>query len=56
MTREQIAHLIENVAAAALAPHGEVIRFTPSIKMGRRYVGIKIGEKVYQVTLDVEDC
>ena len=54
MNQEQLAELFAAlIANSADNPH-DVKRFTPSVKMGRRYVGIRSGGKWYSVTIEVE--
>lgn len=44
---DQIANSVDN-------PHN-VDRYTPSVKMGRRYVGIRVDDRHFLVTIEVEE-
>lgn len=54
--RERIAHRMAEVMAAALSldPNAEVHRFTPSVKIGRRYVAVTLDGVNYTLTLEVD--
>jgi hypothetical protein len=57
MTSEQLAARLEVVVQDELAKYvnAKVHKFTPSIKMGRRYVGVTMQDgTTFSVTLEVE--
>lgn len=55
VTREQLAERIAEVVANSVDNPYNVTRFTPSIKIGRRYVGIEIDGKPFLVTIEVSE-
>jgi hypothetical protein len=58
MDAEGIAHRLEAAIHANVKkrPFWKLYPFTPSIKMGRRYVGIEVDGKLFSVTIEVEEA
>lgn len=54
MNVEKLAQDLSDVIADSVDDPHNVGRFTPSIKMGRRYVSITIDGTKYLVTIEVE--
>ena len=55
-TLESIAHDVELVVQAAYEETtAEVLKFTPSVKAGRRYIGLKAGSREFLITIEVEE-
>ena len=55
MTVEQLAELIATRVADGVDNPHDVTRFMPSIVAGRRFVGLKVGEQHFLVTIEVEE-
>lgn len=54
MTREKLAQEV----ADHIADHfhaDRVDRYTPSVKVGRRYVGLQIDGKLFLVTIEIDE-
>lgn len=55
---EEIANFCEAQIAERLSHFNdsEILRFTPSIKYGRRFVGMKIGDQEFLVEINVTEA
>jgi hypothetical protein len=57
MTSERLANFIEGQLADKLRHFNdsEVVRFTPSIVEGRRYIGFKIDDQQFTIEINVKE-